>query len=125
MTKRTQLYKCNICKNIVEVMHEGAPVLACCNEKMVLLEENTIDAAVEKHIPIIEKVQDGYKVFVGEVEHPMTEEHYIEWIELIAGDKVYTEFLNPGSKPEVFFNIKAEDVYARAYCNLHGNWKSK
>jgi len=124
MTKRLQIYKCDICGNIIEIMHEGMPALVCCNEKMKLRQENTVDAAQEKHVPKIEKVEGGYKVFVGEVEHPMVEDHYIEWIELIAGNEVYTKFLNPGEKPEAFFKTDAQDVYAREYCNLHGNWRS-
>lgn len=124
MTKRTELYKCDICGNIVEIMHTGAPALVCCDEKMKLLEENTVDAALEKHVPVIEKIDGGYKIIVGEVEHPMTTEHFIEWIELIAGNKVYAQFLNPGEKPEALFKIDAREVSARAYCNIHGSWKS-
>jgi len=122
MTKRLQLYKCEICGNIVEIMHEGMPALVCCNQKMKLLEENTTDAAVEKHVPVINKIERGYKIIVGEVEHPMVEEHYIEWIELITENKVYTKYLKPGEKPEAVFRIEAENVKAREYCNLHGNW---
>ena len=125
MTKRLELYKCEICGNIIEIMHEGAPALVCCKQKMNLLQENTVDAAVEKHIPVIEKIEGGYKVAVGDIEHPMAENHYIEWIELIAGDKVYTQFLNPNEKPEAIFKTDEASVSARSYCNLHGNWKSK
>jgi superoxide reductase len=123
MTKRLQLYKCEICGNIIEIMHTGAPALVCCNQKMKLLEENTTDAAKEKHVPFIQKVDDGYKITIGEVEHPMIEAHYIEWIELIADNNVYTKFLNPGEKPMAIFKIDAESITARAYCNLHGSWK--
>lgn len=105
MTKRTQLYKCNVCGNIVEIKHEGQSALVCCNKKMNLLNENTTDAATEKHVPVIEKVKGGFKVLVGDVEHPMIEKHYIEWIELITEDKVYTKYLKPGDKPEAFFYI--------------------
>jgi superoxide reductase len=124
MTKRLELYKCSICGNIIEIMHKGAPSLKCCNQKMTLLTENKVDAATEKHVPIIKKNEDGYKVVVGEVEHPMLEEHYIEWIQLITENEVYTKFLKPGEKPEATFKTDAIDVKARAYCNLHGNWKS-
>lgn len=124
MTKRTQLYKCNVCGNIVEIKHEGQNALVCCNKKMNLLNENTTDAATEKHVPVIEKVEGGFKVLVGDVEHPMTEKHYIEWIELITEDKVYTKYLKPGDKPEAIFYIDSENVTAREYCNLHGAWKN-
>ena len=124
MAKRLELYKCELCGNIVEVNHASAGTLACCNQPMNLLAENTVDAATEKHVPVLEKVEGGYLVKVGEVSHPMDEKHYIEWIELIAGDKVYTRFLNPGEKPEALFLTDATEVTARAYCNLHGNWKN-
>lgn len=124
MTKRTELYKCEICGNIVEIHHHGASALVCCNEKMQLLVENETDGAVEKHIPIIEKLNNGYKISVGEVEHPMTEKHYIEWIQLITENQVYTKFLEPDMKPEAIFEIDSTIVNARAYCNLHGNWKN-
>lgn len=123
MTKRNQLYKCEVCGNITEVMHESGGTLACCNQSMSLLEENTTDAAVEKHIPVVEKIENGYKITVGEVEHPMNDDHYIEWIELIGEDKVYIKYLNPGEKPEAIFYTNTEIINARAYCNLHGNWK--
>ncbi len=124
MTKRLEIYKCEVCGNIVEVLHAGAGKLVCCNKPMVLFKENTVDAAQEKHVPVIEKVDDGYKVAVGSVAHPMEEKHYIEWIELIADGKSYRQYLNPGEKPEAFFKIDAENVSAREYCNLHGLWKA-
>ena len=125
MTTRLELYKCNICGNITEVMHEGASALVCCNEKMNLLKENTTDAATEKHVPIIEKTDDGYKIIVGEVEHPMAEERYIEWIQLITENEIFTKFLKPGEKPEAFFKTDAAKITVREYCNLHGNWKKE
>ena len=91
---------------------------------MNLLAENTVDAAKEKHVPVVEKTPDGVKVKVGSVAHPMEENHYIEWIEIIAGDKSHRQFLNPGEAPEATFNVDAEDVIAREYCNLHGHWKA-
>ena len=124
MTKRLEIYKCSVCGNIVEVMHTGAPSLTCCNQKMILQEEGTVDAATEKHVPVKKKIEGGYQITVGEVEHPMLEEHYIEWIQLITEDEVYTKFLKPGEKPEAEFKTNAEKVTAREYCNLHGNWKS-
>ncbi len=123
MTKKLQIYKCNVCGNMVEMVHEGAGELVCCGQPMQLIEENTVDAATEKHVPVIEKVEGGYKVKVGSVSHPMEEAHYIEWIELIAGEAAYRVFLKPGDAPEVFFCTEAESVTAREYCNLHGLWR--
>jgi superoxide reductase len=92
---------------------------------MTLLKENTVDAATEKHVPVVEKLGDGlYKVKVGSVEHPMTEEHFIMWVQLIAGAKACRQFLSPGDKPEAVFKVESDDVFAREYCNLHGLWKS-
>jgi len=124
MTKRYQIYKCEICGNIVEVLHEGSGELVCCEQPMKLMEENTVDAAQEKHVPMIEKSADGILVKVGSVPHPMLEEHYIEWIELIADGQAYRQFLKPGDKPEALFKIEAQNVTSREYCNLHGLWKS-
>ncbi len=124
MTKRSELYKCEICGNIVEILHTGATALVCCGQEMKLLDENTTDAATEKHVPVIEETENGYKVIVGEVEHPMVDNHYIEWIELITENEIHTKFLKPGEKPEAVFRTDAENVMARAYCNIHGNWKN-
>ena len=125
MTKRMQVYKCEVCGNIVEMLHEGAGELVCCNQPMKLYEENAVDAAKEKHVPVIEKTDAGFKVKVGSVAHPMEEKHYIEWIELIADGKAYRQFLKAGEAPEAEFCIAAEKVAARAYCNLHGLWKGE
>lgn len=123
MAEKLQVYKCELCGNIVEVLHGGAGELVCCGQPMKLLKENTMDAAKEKHVPVIEKVQGGYTVKVGSVAHPMEEKHYIEWIELLAGDKAYRQFLKPGQPPEAFFAVEADKVSAREYCNLHELWK--
>ncbi|MBN1917251.1 MAG: desulfoferrodoxin [Verrucomicrobia bacterium] len=123
-TKLLQVYKCNVCGNIVEVLHTGAGELVCCNEPMKLQSENTVDATKEKHVPIIEQVEGGVKVTVGSVPHPMTPEHWIEWIELLADGQACRRFLNPGDRPEAVFSIKAAKVSAREYCNLHGFWKA-
>jgi superoxide reductase len=123
MAERLEIYKCEACGNIVEVFHGGAGELVCCGQPMKLMDENTVDAAKEKHVPVVEKVDGGYKVKVGEVAHPMEEKHYIEWIELVADGKVYTEFLKPGQAPEAVFCIEAGQVTAREYCNVHGHWK--
>jgi superoxide reductase len=123
MAKKLQVFKCNVCGNMVEVIHEGPGTLVCCNQPMQAMDENTVDAALEKHVPVIEKTAEGYLVKVGSVEHPMKDDHYIEWIELLADGKAYRQFLNPGEKPEALFKVNAENVSAREYCNLHGLWK--
>ena len=123
MTERLQVYKCEVCGNIVEVLHAGEGELVCCNQPMKLLVENTVDAAKEKHVPVVEKTAEGFKVKVGSVAHPMEEKHYIEWVELIVGDKAYRQFLNPGDAPEAVFNVQADSATAREFCNLHGLWK--
>jgi len=125
MTKKLEVYKCEICGNIVEVLHEGKGELVCCGQPMKLQDENTVEAAYEKHIPVIEKIDGGIKVKVGDVAHPMMEKHYIEWIQVIVGDKAYRQFLKPDQVPEAVFAIEDDNVYAREYCNLHGMWKSK
>ena len=125
MTKRMQVYKCEVCGNIVEMVHEGKGTLVCCGKPMKLMEENTVDAAREKHVPVIEKTDHGIRVKVGSVAHPMEEKHYIEWIQVIAGGKAYRKFLKPGEAPEAEFCIEAGKVTARAYCNLHGHWGSE
>jgi superoxide reductase len=125
MTEKKQVYKCEICGNIVEVLHEGVGELVCCGQPMVVQTEKTEDQGNEKHVPVIEKTENGYKVKVGSVPHPMEEQHYIEWIEIIADGKSYKKFLSPGDEPEAEFCIEAENVLAREYCNIHGLWKSK
>ncbi len=122
MPKRLEVYKCTHCGNIVEVMHGGAAPLVCCGENMKLMTENSVDAATEKHVPVIEFGDGTITVKVGSVTHPMEDAHYIEWIELIADDKVYREYLKPGAAPVATFNITASKVTAREYCNLHGQW---
>ena len=124
MPERLEVYKCELCGNIVEVIHEGSGDLVCCGEPMKLFKENTVDAAKEKHVPVVEKTADGYKVTVGSVPHPMEEKHYIEWVELVVDGQAYRQFLKPGEKPEATFCIKADKVVAREYCNLHGLWKA-
>jgi superoxide reductase len=124
MAERYQVYKCEVCGNIVEVLHGGDGELVCCGQTMQLLTENTVDAAKEKHVPVIEKIEGGYKVKVGEVAHPMEEKHYIEWIELIADGATYRKYLEPGAVPEAVFTVTATAVAAREFCNLHGLWKA-
>ena len=125
MAKKLQVYKCMVCGNIVEVLHGGAGELVCCGQPMELLEEKTADAATEKHVPMIEKVDGGIKVKVGSVPHPMEDKHYIEWIEILADGKAYRQFLNPGDTPEAVFSIEADFVSAREHCNVHGLWKGE
>ncbi len=140
MTEMFQIYKCEICGNVVEMLHTGVGELVCCGESMKLYEENTTDAALEKHVPVIEKLGSGsqiltgglggsrgprLKVQVGSVAHPMIDAHYIEWIELIADGKAYREFLKPDDAPEATFCITADKVTAREYCNVHGLWKKE
>lgn len=123
--KKLQVFKCNICGNIVEVLTVGGGELICCGKPMELLEEKKEDMGMEKHVPVIEKTKDGVKVKIGSVPHPMEEKHYlIEWIEIIADGVAYRKFLNPGDKPEAEFQIKTKNIEAREYCNLHELWKS-
>ena len=112
MTERLQVYKCDICGNIVEVLHAGGGELVCCGQPMALVKENTVDASKEKHVPVVERTADGFKVKVGSVAHPMEDKHWIEWVEVIADGKVYRQFLKPGQAPEAVFCIKADTVTA-------------
>jgi len=123
MTQRLEIYKCEVCGNIVELLHEGQGELVCCGQPMKHFVENTVDAAKEKHVPVKEKAAGGLKVKVGAVPHPMEEKHYIEWVEIIAGDKAYRQFLRPGQAPEAVFPVEGEFT-AREYCNIHGLWKA-
>jgi superoxide reductase len=124
MITKLQIYKCMLCGNIVEVEHVGGGELVCCGQPMNLMQENSVDAATEKHVPVMEKTNNGVKIKVGSVEHPMEEKHYIEWIEIDVANKVDRQFLKPGQKPEAFFAINPDSASARAYCNLHGLWKA-
>ena len=123
--KRSQVYRCRKCRTIIEILVPGRPTLVHCGEPMQLLKEQTADMALEKHVPVIEKIEGGYKVTVGSTPHPMAKAHYIVWIELIADGKIYRQFLNPGDKPQATFAVDAKEVAAREYCNLHGLWKDK
>lgn len=123
MTRKMQVYKCEICGNVVEVLHAGGGELVCCGQPMKLMEENTVDASKEKHVPVIEKAADSIKIKVGSVSHPMEEKHYIEWIEKLSDERVCRRFLKPGEVPEALFGAKGENITAREYCNIHGLWK--
>lgn len=126
MTKLRDLFKCNICGNVVEIIHPGAPALVCCGQPMVKLEAKTEDIGNEKHVPVVEAAEDGMKVRVGSVDHPMEEKHYIQFIEVLTGCKVLRAELDPNKKAEAFFAVKPEKVLqVREYCNLHGLWKKE
>jgi len=136
MTKRDEIYRCNICGNIVEVLHEGRGTLVCCGQNMELQTERLKDEGKEKHVPLIQKTNVGIKVKIGSLPHPMEVRHYIEWIEVIAGPNTYRKFLSPGTQAEAEFKIEADKIEAmekievmgkikvRAYCNIHGLWKT-
>lgn len=124
MAQRMEIYKCEACGNIVEVLHGGAGDLVCCGENMKLFEEKSVDEGKEKHVPVLETADGGLKVKVGANPHPMEEKHYIEWIEIIHGDTISRHHLNPGQSPETVFQCDGKNVTAREYCNVHGLWKS-
>ena len=123
--KQLEIYKCGVCGNIVELLHVGGGELVCCNQPMDLQQENTVDAAKEKHVPVIEADGNGYLVKIGSVPHPMEDKHYIQWIELVVDGSAYRKFLKPGDKPEAFFELTGASITAREYCNLHGLWSAK
>lgn len=125
MTKRLQVYKCEVCGNIVEVLHEGAGELVCCGQPMKLLEEKIAEEGKEKHLPVFEKTPSGILVKVGSVPHPMEEKHHIEWIQLITRSTNLRRFLNPGDAPEALFNTKEDVVSIREHCSIHGLWKAE
>jgi len=125
MTELNQVYKCNVCGNIVELVHTGVGTLVCCGQPMQLMKENTVDASKEKHVPVIEKTAKGVKVKIGSIPHPMETAHYIEWVEIIADGRSYKKFLKPGDAPEAEFCVEAKNLTAREYCNLHGLWAVK
>jgi len=124
MSERFQIYKCEVCGNIVEVLHSGMGELVCCNQPMKLLKEKTQEAqGKEKHIPVIEENNKKVKIKVGSILHPMQENHYIEWIEIKTDEKVFKKFLKPKDEPIAEFEIKGNTFWVRAYCNIHGLWK--
>lgn len=123
MPKRDQIYKCQMCGNIVEVLYGGSGELVCCGEPMELLTAKTADQGREKHVPVVEKTDGKVTVSVGDVPHPMEEKHYIEWIEILADGKIYRQFLTPGSEPKAVFEIEANNITAREHCNVHGLWE--
>jgi len=125
MAEKLEIYKCTVCGNIVEVLHGGAGELVCCGQPMENLAAKTADEGKEKHVPVIEKINGGIKVKVGGVPHPMEDNHYIEWIEILADGKAYRQFLNPGDAPEAEFGVEIGTVAAREHCSVHGLWKGE
>jgi len=125
MTEINQIYKCSVCGNITQVLHTGIGELVCCGKPMELQKENTVDASLEKHVPVIEKTEKGVKIKIGAIAHPMEEAHFIEWIQVVADGIAQRKYLLPGDLPEVEFCVQAEKITARAYCNLHGLWQSQ
>ncbi len=122
MTKLLEIYKCELCGNIIEVVHTGAGELVCCNKPMKNMIAGTVDASKEKHVPEIDKKDGVYNVTIGSVAHPMEDKHYIEWIQINSGNKSYREFLKSGQEPKAVFELKTGKITAREYCNLHGLW---
>jgi len=127
MTEKGQIYRCDICGNIINVLCVGPGKLVCCEVAMELLNEKQDDDGSIKHRPVIEKTSEGVKVKVGEVPHPMEENHHIEWVELATDNHVFIQFLKPGDEPEAEFPVEPDqesELKARTYCNIHGLWKS-
>ena len=124
MSELNEIYKCNVCGNIVEVVHAGGGELVCCGQPMALMKANSVDASKEKHVPVVTQTATGTLIKVGSAPHPMEEKHYIELIELLADGKSCKKFLKPGDRPEAEFNIRPAQWTARAYCNIHGLWAS-
>ena len=125
MAEKLQVYKCADCGNLVEILTAGDGNLVCCGKPMVHLAPKSADQGKEKHVPVIEKLNGGFKVKIGSIPHPMEEKHFIEWIEIITDGKVYRQSLRPGQAPEAVFNLAAERVSVREHCNLHGLWEVK
>jgi len=124
MVEKLGIYKCQPCNIIAEALTDGEGDIICCDKPMEKLVAKTADEGKEKHVPVVEKTEGGIKVKIGSVPHPMEEKHHIQWIEVIAGDKAYRQFLKPGQAPEAVFNITADNITAREHCNIHGLWKS-
>jgi superoxide reductase len=124
MTEVNQVYKCNVCGNMVVMVHPGQGEMVCCGQPMELPAEKTEDAGKEKHAPVIVLGDGKTVVKVGSVPHPMEEKHYIEWVEITANGVTEREFLKPGDVPEAKFCSCNEVTQARIFCNLHGLWKS-
>ena len=131
MAQQFYIYKCELCGNIVELLHAVTDNLCCCNQPMKHMVADSVEASAEKHVPVLEKTDGGCLVKVGSVPHPMEEKHYIEWVEIgTESGKRLKHFLKPGEKPESLFCCppkccESDRVTSvRAYCNLHGLWKT-
>ena len=124
MTAQREIYHCDICGNTVEVEFGGKGELVCCGKPMNAVKANTVDAAKEKHVPVIEKKAGGVLVKVGSVAHPMEEKHHIVYIEICADGILMRKYLKAGEAPEAFFKTDAKKIVAKEYCNLHGLWKA-
>ncbi len=124
MTELNQIYKCEVCGNVTEMVHAGKGQMVCCGQPMVLMTPNTVDASREKHVPVIESTSNGVLVKIGSAAHPMEEKHFIEWIEILADGEVYRQYLKPGDSPQAEFCVRADSIQARAFCNIHGLWQS-
>jgi len=120
--EKSQIYRCGVCGNMVEVVAVGGGTLVCCGQKMTLQEENTTDAAVEKHVPVVEQNNGQVKVTIGSVLHPMLDTHYIQFIEIITATATLRRYLKPGEQPVAIFNVDEPVLAVREYCNLHGFW---
>ncbi len=125
MAERNDVFKCEICGNVIEVVKGGAGELVCCGQPMKKRNAQTADFATEKHVPVVEKTDKGFKVTVGSTLHPMEENHYIEWIQILFDGKMCRKFFKPGQEPVAEFETEAEKIIAREYCNMHGLWKSE
>jgi len=126
MTQLRELYRCEVCGNIVEVVNEGATALVCCGEPMIKLEAKTEDQGREKHVPVVEETDSGIKVKVGSIEHPMEDKHYIKFIEILLKDRIIRKELKPGQAPEVkYCATKSDVIEVREFCSIHGLWKNK
>jgi superoxide reductase len=125
MAKKSEIYKCSVCGNIIEILHEGAGTLTCCEKEMIKMEEKTSEEGNEKHKPILEKNDEGVAVKVSSIPHPMEDSHFIEWVEITTNKGTSKKFLKPGEKPEEKFPVGEEVIKVRSYCNLHGLWKGE
>jgi len=124
--KKKQIFRCPICGNIVEVVNVGGGTLVCCGQPMELLKEKSSDEGMEKHVPVVSIDGDKVLVKIGSVPHPMTEEHFIQWVECIVNGDSYFKKLHPNDVPEVEFEIEGDlsNITVRLYCNIHGLWKA-
>lgn len=125
MAKRYEIYKCEICGNVIEVLHGSVGQLVCCGQPMKLMEAKKEEEGYEKHLPVVEKENEKIVVKVGSIPHPMEEQHFIEMIEIITkDDRILRKYLNPGDEPKAEFDAD-EIKEAREYCTIHGLWSKE